>query len=38
VYVGTKNGAYLVQDNRLVKRYRVEPNIDNRFIIVTEAL
>ncbi|HEX2250635.1 MAG TPA: hypothetical protein VHH32_09815 [Gemmatimonadales bacterium] len=38
LYVATKNGAYLVQDNRLVKRYRVEPDIDNRFIIVTEAL
>ena len=38
VYVATKTGAYLVQDNRLVKRYRVEPNIDNRFIIVTENL
>jgi hypothetical protein len=38
VYVATKNGAYLVQGNRLAKRYRVEPNIDNRFIIVTENL
>jgi hypothetical protein len=38
VYVATKNGAYLVQGNRLVKRYRVEPDSDNRFIIVTEGL
>ena len=38
VYVATKNGAYLVQESRLVKHYRVEPNIDNRFIIVTENL
>jgi hypothetical protein len=38
VYVVTKNGAYLVQENRLVKRYRVEPDIDNRFIIVSEDL
>jgi hypothetical protein len=38
VYVATKNGAYLVQENRLVKRYRVEPDIDNRFILVSENL
>ena len=38
VYVATKNGAYLVQENRLVKRYRVEPDIDNQFIIVIETL
>ena len=38
VYVATENGAYVVQENRLVKRYRVEPNIDNQFIIVSENL
>jgi hypothetical protein len=38
VYVATKNGAYLVQENRLVKRYQVEPDIDNRFLIVSENL
>jgi hypothetical protein len=38
LYVATKNGAYLVQENRLVKRYRVEPDIANRFVIVTENL
>ena len=38
IYVATNNGAYLVQENRLVKRYHVEPDIDNRFIIVTETL
>ncbi len=38
VYVATKNGAYLVQENRLVRRYRVEPDIDNRFMIVSENL
>jgi hypothetical protein len=38
LYVATKNGAYLVQGGRLVKRYRVEPNIDNRFTIVSEDL
>jgi hypothetical protein len=38
IYVATKNGAYLVQGNTLTKRYRVEPNIDNRFVILTEDL
>ena len=38
VYVATQNGAYLVQEDRLVKRYRVEPDIDNRFILVSENL
>jgi hypothetical protein len=38
VYVATINGAYVLQGNRLVKRYRVEPDIDNRFILVSENL
>ena len=38
LYVATKNGAYLLRENRLVKRYRVEPDIDNRFILVSEDL
>jgi hypothetical protein len=38
VYVATKNGAYLVHENKLLKRYRVEPDIDNRFMIVSENL
>jgi hypothetical protein len=36
VYVGTKNGAYQVQGATLTKHYAVEPNIDGRFILVTE--
>jgi hypothetical protein len=35
IYVATKNGASLVKGTTLARRYRVEPNIDNRFIIVT---
>lgn len=38
VYVATKNGAYVVKENKLVRRYRVEPDIDNRFILVSENL
>jgi hypothetical protein len=38
VYAGTKNGAYQVKGGTLTRRYRVEPNIDNRFILLTERL
>jgi hypothetical protein len=38
IYLGTKNGAYQVRGTTLTRRYRVEPNIDNRFIVVTESL
>jgi hypothetical protein len=33
----SKNGAYQLKDSRLV-RYRVEPNVDNRFILVTDTV
>jgi hypothetical protein len=36
--VGTTNGAYEIWNDILLARYRVEPNIDNRFIIVREVV
>jgi hypothetical protein len=38
VYAATVNGAYRLDDSGAITRYRVEPNIDNRFILVTENL
>jgi hypothetical protein len=38
VYVSTTNGAYQVKGDKLTTRYRVEPNVDHRFIILTEIL
>ena len=38
VYAATTNGAYRLDDGGPITRYRVEPNIDNRFILVTENL
>ena len=38
VYAATVNGAYRFDDSGAIVRYRVEPNIDNRFILVTENL
>ena len=37
VYLTSKNGAYQIKGANLI-RYRVEPNIDNRFILVTETV
>jgi hypothetical protein len=37
VYLLSKNGAYRIRGAGLI-RYRVEPNIDNRFILVTETV
>jgi hypothetical protein len=36
IYLQTTNGGYQIRGNAVVRRYRVEPNIDHRFIIVTE--
>lgn len=37
LYLTSKNGAYQIRDAGLI-RYRVEPNIDNRFILVTDTI
>ncbi|HYF38409.1 MAG TPA: hypothetical protein VD930_01890, partial [Gemmatimonadales bacterium] len=34
LYVATKNGAYVLQGGRVAKRYWVEPDGENRFIMV----
>lgn len=36
VYVSTTNGAYQIHAGTLTARYRVEPDINNRFVIVSE--
>jgi hypothetical protein len=38
IYIGTKNGTYQVMNGTVTRRYRVEPNIDSRFILVTQDL
>jgi len=37
LYVPTLNGAYQLRVDTLI-RYRVEPNINNRFIIISEVV
>jgi hypothetical protein len=37
LYVATLNGAYQLRGDTLI-RYRVEPNINNRFIIISEVV
>ncbi|MFL5594404.1 MAG: hypothetical protein ACJ785_07325 [Gemmatimonadaceae bacterium] len=38
VYVATVNGAYRLDDAGAITRYRVEPNINNRFILIGEKV
>jgi hypothetical protein len=37
IYLTSKNGAYQIKGAGLI-HYRVEPNIDNRFILITETV
>jgi hypothetical protein len=38
IYLATQNGAYVINESGPMTRYRVEPNIDNRFLLVTENI
>lgn len=38
VYVSTTKGGYQIRDGVLTTRYLVEPNRDNRFVLVSESL
>jgi hypothetical protein len=38
IYLATQNGAYQLDGTARSSRYRVEPNIDNRFVLVTEKI
>jgi hypothetical protein len=38
IYVATANGAYQINPDGSMVRFRVEPNIDNRFILLTETV
>jgi hypothetical protein len=38
IYVATRTGAYQIDPDGSMIRFRVEPNIDNRFILLTQTM